>query len=201
MNWEIIKNSIYKKYSKNAGKIILHAGLVTWTTASLAHVVAIIYNDKIPQDQKKFLIPQEIADGALNIAAFYIITKSMKDIAGKFVSTGKWSNESIRTFIGKQAKRINMGDFDLNLVEKFKGENELVKGEFHKAYDPFKNGIDMISTSLGTVISCNAITPFIRNSYGAKQQKLSLEKEKKKTVQNAFRPESLSKLNGNKLKI
>lgn len=178
MNWEGIKNSIYKKYSKNAGKMILHAGVITWTTASLAHVAAIVYNDKIPQDQKKFLIPQEIADGVLNIAAFYIVTKSMKDLAGKFVTTGKWSNKAIREFVDKYGKNIKMGDFNENLPNKFKDQDEFVKGEFHKAYDPFRNGIDMLSTSLGSVISCNAITPFIRNSYGAKQQKLSIEKDK-----------------------
>jgi len=191
MNWEQLKNSIHSKYSKNAGKMILHVGVVTWAMASFAHVVAIVCNDKIPKDQKKFLIPQEIADGALNIAAFYLITKTIKDITGKLVSTGKWSNKSIRDFVSEHAKDIKMGHFDTNLPKTYGGGDE-----FHKAYDPFSAGIDMISASLGSVVSCNIATPFIRNSIAAKQQKKSLEKDNK-----LRRPELVSRLNGNRLKI
>lgn len=192
MSWDSIKASIYKKYSKNAGKMILHTGVITWTLSSLAQIGAIVYNDKIPKEQKKFLIPQEIADGLLNIAAFYIVTKSLKDIAGKLVSTGKWSNQTIRNFVEESGNKIKMGaqkmgDFKTNLPKTFEGNEE-----FYTAYEPFKNGIDMIATTIGSVVSCNVVTPFIRNSIGAKQQKQSLAKENVKKEQT---PISAIKMN------
>lgn len=179
--WNGFKNYLYKHYGQESGKLIVHTGLITWTMATLAQVGAIMFNDKIPKDQKKFLIPQEIADGVLNIIAFYTITNSLKSLAGRLVSTGKWSNVSIRNFVKKNSSKnlsegIKMGDLTTNLAKTYKGNED-----FYKAYSPFKNGMDMIATTIGSVVSCNAATPFIRNYYGAWQQKRSLNKERMNT--------------------
>lgn len=171
--WNNLKNYLYKHYGQESGKLIVHTGVITWTLASLAQIAAIVLNDKIPKEQKKFLVPQEIADGALNIFAFYTITNSLKSLAGKLVSTGKWSDASIRNFIArKPSKEIKMGELTTNLAKTYKGDEE-----FYKAYSPFKNGVDMIATTIGSVVSCNAVVP-LRNYYGAKQQKRSIEREK-----------------------
>ena len=169
--WNSLKNTVYEKYGQESGKMIVHAGVVTWITASLSQVAAIIINDKIPSDQKKFLIPQEIADGALNVLTFYLITNSLKNISGKLVSTGKWSTKAIRDFVA--AKNIKMGDMSTNLGKTFKEDKQ-----FHDVYDQFKGGMDMIAASVGSVVSCNTITPIIRNHIGANQQKNSIAQEK-----------------------
>lgn len=175
--WHNLKNYLYKHYGQESGKLIVHTGVITWTLATLAQVGAIVFNDKIPKEQKKFLIPQEIADGVLNIVAFYAITNSLKSLAGRLVSTGKWSNNSIRTFIkNNPSKEIKMGELTTNLSKTYKGNED-----FYKAYSPFKNGVDMIATTIGSVVSCNAATPFIRNAYGARQQKRSLERDRMNT--------------------
>ena len=179
--WHNLKNYLYKHYGQESGKLIVHTGVITWTLATLAQVGAIVFNDKIPKEQKKFLIPQEIADGVLNIVAFYAITNSLKSLAGRLVSTGKWSNASIRHFIAKNPPKnlnegINMGELTTNLSKTYKGNED-----FYKAYSPFKNGVDMIATTIGSVVSCNAATPFIRNAYGARQQKRSLERDRMNT--------------------
>ena len=179
--WGGLKNYIYKKYGQESGKMLVHAGVITWITSSLSQVVAIVINDKIPPEQKKFLIPQEIADGAINVLTFYIITNSMKNIAGKLTSTGKWSTKAIRDFVKKNAPEIKMGDLSTNLGKTFK-ENK----EFHDSYDQFKGGVDMISATVGSVVSCNAITPVIRNYIGAKQQKQSIERERYKQNNTAY---------------
>lgn len=170
--WSGLKNHLYEKYGQESGKMLVHAGVITWITSSLSQVVAIAVNDKVPKEQKKFLIPQEIADGAINVLTFYLITNSMKNIAGKLTSTGKWSTRAIRDFVKKNAPEIKMGDLSTNLGAKFK-ENE----NFHKCYDQFKGGMDMVAATAGSVISCNLITPVIRNHIGAKQQKKSIERE------------------------
>lgn len=168
-HWDNVKNFIYKHYGQESGKMIVHAGVITWIISSVAQIVAIAANDKIPSRQKKFLVPQEIADGALNVLAFYMITNSLKNIAGKLVSTGKWSTKAIRDFV--RNKNIKLGDMSTDLGKTFR-ENE----EFHNKYDSFKGGMDMIAATVGSVVSCNVMTPVIRNKIGAKKQKESIAK-------------------------
>lgn len=179
LSWNGIKNYIYKHYGQESGKMIVHAGVITWIASSLSQVFAVVINEKIPSDQKKFLIPQEIADGVLNVITFYAITNTMKNISGKLVSTGKWSTKAIRDFVAKNplTKDIKMGDMSTNLSKNFK-ENK----EFHDCYDKFKGGMDMMAATIGSVVSCNAITPVIRNVWGADQQKNSIAREHRKVL-------------------
>lgn len=172
LSWNIIKNYMYKQYGQHSGTMIIHAGALGWVLSSLAQITAVIMNDEIPDDQKKFLIPQEIADAAVNVLSYYLITKTFKDIGGKLVKTGKWSNKAIRDFVKDKA---NMGNIATNLEKQFEG-NEV----FYKKYSPFKNGVDMITTTIGSVLSCNFITPYLRNIFGARQQKKSIELDKAK---------------------
>jgi len=176
--WNNTKNYLYKHYGQESGKMIVHTGLITWAISSIAQVAAVVFNDKIPKEQKKFLIPQEIADGAINIIAFYALTNSMKNIGSKLVSSGKWSNKAIRDFVIKHPSKnlnegIKMGELSTNLAKTYKGNED-----FYKAYSPFNNGIGMISTTIGSVVSCNAIAPYLRNKIGSKQQKNSITRDK-----------------------
>lgn len=171
--WENFKNLIYKKYGQESGTMLVHAGVITWITASASQVIAVALNKQIPSDQKKFLIPQEIADGALNVLAFYLITNSLKNISSKLVSTGKWSTKEIRDFVSKKAPDIKLGDLATDLSNRFREDTD-----FHNCYDNFKGGADMIGATVGSVIACNAIVPVLRNKWGAKKQRESLEAKK-----------------------
>lgn len=173
--WGKLKNTIYEKYGRESGKMLVHAGLITWITAAVSQVVAVALNDKVPPEQKKFLIPQEIADGALNVLTFYCITNTVKNVAGRLVSTGKWSTKGIRDFVARNplAQNIKMGDMSTNLGKTFK-ENK----EFHDCYDNFKGGMDMFSAVVGAVTSSNIITPIIRNRIGAERQKDSIARDR-----------------------
>lgn len=186
--WNNLKNYLYKHYGQESGKMIVHTGVLTWAMATFAQVGAVVFNDKISSDQKKFLIPQEIADGAVNIVAFYAVTNSLKNLAGKLASTGKWSNAAIRKFVlNNPVKDTKLGELSTNLVKIYKGNEE-----FYKVYSPFKNGVDMIATTVGSVVSCNAIAPFIRNPIGAMQQKRSIARER--TRQNSISPYKSSQM-------
>ena len=176
------KNLLHQKYSKNAGSIILHAGAAGWILSSLAQIVAVSSNSQIPKEQKKFLIPQEALDGAINVLSFYLITKTCKDLGQKLVKTGKWSNKKIIDFIKKEAPDIKIGDMKTDIEKTFeeKFKNDIAgKNNFYKTYGPFKGGIDMITTTIGSIVSCNFLTPALRNYLGAKQQKRSIEHDKK----------------------
>lgn len=182
-SWNNLKNYLYKKYGKESGKMIVHLGVATWILASAAQVGAVIFNDKIPKAQKKFLVPQEIADGAINILAFYTVTNSLKNIAGRLVLTGKWTNRPIREFVkNNPIQRINLGDSDVNLLKIYANRDD-----FSQIYSPFKNGMDMAATTLGSVLSCNIIAPLVRNPIGAMEQKRNLKKESAKKQDISFK--------------
>lgn len=173
--WEGFKAYIYKTYSRRPGVIITHAGAISWIGSSIAQVCAIIFNDKIPKEQKKFLIPQELADGFINVASFYLITSYFTKVPGKMVKTGRWSSKAIRDFIEKNPlpEGKKMGGLRTDLTEIYEKNKE-----FRHIYDPFKGGIEMIASTIGSILSCNIATPFLRNIFASKQQKRSLEKER-----------------------
>lgn len=162
------KTYLYKHYGENPGKMLVHTGVMGWILSSLAQISAIVVNDKISPEQKSFLIPQEMADAGVNILSFYLVTSSFKKLASRLVESGKLSTKPIKNFLEKEGLRERIGKFDFN-IERYKNFNE-IKSE----YRPFKNGVDVIASTLGSVLSCNIITPILRNRYAAKKQKQAL---------------------------
>ncbi len=165
------KNLIAKHYGDNPGRMLIHTGVIGWILSAAAQVMAIAINDKIPKEQKMFLIPQEMADAAVNIVSFYAVTQTFASVAGKLVKTGKWLPGSVRAFLEKSGLGAKLGK---------KGFNVKVDGnltdELAKQYDKFNNGIDVIATTIGSILSCNIITPLVRNEIAADRQKKAISK-------------------------
>jgi hypothetical protein len=162
------KSSLYKKYGENPGKMLVHTGVLGWILSSLAQVSAVVFNDKISPEQKSFLIPQEIADAGINILSFYLITSSFKNFASKIVSTGKLSTQNIKQSLLKQGiDKSKIGNLNFDI-----GELPTVPEE----YKPFKNGVDVIASTIGSIISCNLVTPVLRNKYASQKQKQAIAK-------------------------
>ncbi len=167
-----IKDYIARHYGENVGKMLIHTGVIGWILSSAAQVMAIVINDKIPKEQKMFLIPQEIADAGVNIASFYLITQSFKGVASKLVNTGRWLPDSVRTFLSKNneiSQKVGKKGFDVLKDGKMP---EALENDFKK----FSSGIDVIATTIGSVLSCNIVTPIIRNEIAANRQKNSIKK-------------------------
>ncbi len=155
------KTSLYKNYGENPGKMLVHTGVLGWILSSLAQVSAVIFNDKISPEQKSFLIPQEIADAGINILSFYLITSSFKSIASKLVSTGKLTTKNIKNALSQEdIKNIGKSSFDIGKLK-----------NVPEGYKSFKNGIDVFASVIGSIISCNIVTPILRNEYASKKQK------------------------------
>ncbi len=171
------KDVIAKKYGDNLGKMLIHTGVIGWILSSAAQVAAIVINDKIPKEQKMFLIPQEIADAGVNIASFYLITQSFKSISSRLVSTGKWLPQSVRAFLDKSEFTAKVGKKGFDVLRDAKLPNNLVE-DFKK----FDSGIDFISTTLGSILSCNIVTPIIRNEIAAERQKSGIAKMNSNTT-------------------
>ena len=199
------KNFIARKYGNAPAKMLVHTGVIGWIMSSLAQIAAIAVNDKIDKKQKLFLIPQEIADACVNIASFYLVTSSMKDLASVLVKSGKWSTKGIRQFLAQKKIKISSDTDVFSILENSKQTKSVknLKDEFIG----FKNGMDVIATTVGSVLSCNLITPVLRNQYASISQKKSIARLEEKN--NTAKPKSyyilyhpkMSDFSGSSLKI
>lgn len=180
LHWENLKNVMFKKFGPNPGTAIMAATALGVATSSIAQSMAIAYNKKIVDKEKKFLIPQELLDGAINVAASVLIIGTMSKCAGRLVETGKWSTDGIRELIAKlpETVKVKMGDPETNLVNIFfehaaPKDNENFKTIYYK----FKWGMEMLSSAIGSVLALSVAAPFIRNYAAAKFQQAHLKKQ------------------------
>lgn len=185
-----IKDFIALHYGDKPGRMLIHTGVIGWVLSAMAQVAAIAINDKIPKEQKLFLIPQEMADAAVNILSFYAVTQTFQSVAGKLVKTGKWLPAEIRTFLKNSnlADKVGKKGFDVlkdghlssKLIPKYKG---------------FNAGIDVAATTVGSVLSCNIITPIIRNDIAARRQKKGLSRmNEKNNVENPVQKSPIKRM-------
>lgn len=194
-----VKNYVAAHYGNHPGKMLVHTGVIGWTLSAMAQVCAIVFNDKIPKDVKSYMIPQEIADAGVNILSFYLITRSCQSLTRALVSSGKLLPKAVREHLvsNKLYPSANKA-FDVlthgNLTPELKN-----------TYDRFYKGADVIGTTIGTILSCNIITPIVRNQIAASRQKEVISKRQNRVLADAnymFRPsmQSFSQNAGN-LKI
>lgn len=172
------KNTILTKYGPNPAKMLIYTGVLGWFLSSAAQVVAIAVNDKIPKEQKMFLIPQEIGDGAINVLSFFLVTSGIKSLASKLVSSGKLATPKIRNFLTESGINIKTKngwkvpkDFDFS---KFNIKNMTNFNLIKDDYNSFKNGVDVTAMTIGSILSCNIITPVLRNKYASARQQKTL---------------------------
>ena len=164
-----ILNKIATAYGKNPGKMLVHTGVISWVLSSAAQVCAIVLNDKIPKEQKMFLIPQEIADAGVNIVSFYLITQSFKSVALKLVNSGKLLPKAVKDFLVYKGVGNKLGKAGFDVYK-----SGALTPSGIKRLDSFKDGADVIGTTIGSIISCNLVTPLIRNEIAAHRQKKSI---------------------------
>lgn len=188
----------YTNFSQNPGNFLLWSGSIGWVASCISQLVAISNNDKLTGKQKKFLIPQEITDGVVNTLLFAAFTRSFTKIGEKLVHNGKWAtkelaglykttkvphlgNKTIDELIGievevdKNGKKVkqlfHIGD-TVNKLDPTEAENGI-----SKKYWPFATGVVFTFSTLGSVVACDAVTPFVRNKIASYQQKKALAKE------------------------
>lgn len=185
-----LKNYLYKHYGEEPGKMLVHTGVLSWTLSAAAQVMAIVFNDKISKKEKLFLIPQECADAGINILSFYLVTNAFTNFGTKLVKTGKLTTPLIDKYI-KDNKIKDIGKITTDISPKMPPD---VLNEFKS----LKSGISVLTNTVGSILSCNILTPILRNEYAARKQKEILTKENKNpTLQSPtgvqiFKPVSMS---------
>lgn len=167
---------IAKNFRKDASKMLIFTGVAGWSLSSLAQICGILFNPEIPNEQKVYLIPQEIADAAVNIGSFFLITQMAKKTVSKLFSTGKFAPKEVRKFLDKNkdlyGKKIGKLDFDLDEVLK-------KTADFPKdSYYTCKNFGTTVATVGAGILSSNIITPIVRNNMASSMQKKYIDEKK-----------------------
>jgi len=125
---------LWNGYSDDVGKSLIHLGAAGWFFSALAQIVMISTNDNINKKQKKFLIPQEISDGIINVGLYYTICQGIKNLGDSLVENGQILTNDTASFIKKiigkntnnlvsDVKRISDAIKDSGLVKSKKGCN------------------------------------------------------------------------------
>jgi len=169
-----IINKIAITYGKGTGKMLIHTGVIGWVLSSVAQVFAIIVNEKIPNEQKMFLVPQEIADAVVNILSFYLVTRGFQGLATKLVKNGKILPKAVKDFLIYKGAKDRIGKPGFNVYK-----SKLLTPSGLKRLSLHRDGVDVVATTIGTVISCNFITPIARNEIASFRQKKTIEKMNK----------------------
>lgn len=166
-----LKNFIAKNYSGEAGRMLVHTGAIGWTLSSIAQIIAIVINDKIPKEQKMFLVPQEAADAAVNILSFYCITQSCNSLSKLLVNTGKWLPKTVRQFLNNNSLSDKVGKVGFNILK-----DANLPADLASTFKKYRTIVDVGATTMGTVLSCNVVTPVLRNYFAAERQKSAIKK-------------------------
>ncbi len=173
--FQTIISWVYNNFKKDASKMLIWTGVAGWTLSSLAQVGALIFNPKIPDEQKSFLVPQELADAAVNIASFFMITQVTKRTVAKLFSTGKFAPQTVRDYLKKNPEvfknKIGKVSFDLDEVLK---KDETFPKDIYWACKNFGTSIATVGAG---VLSSNIITPIIRNKMASNMQKNYIAKK------------------------
>lgn len=169
-----ILNGLYNSFKKDSARMLIYTGAAGWTLSSLAQICGILFNPEISNEQKSFLVPQELADAAVNIISFICITQVVRTITSKLFSTGKFAPESVRKYLQEHglSKKVGKLNFDIDKVIE---ADKLFPAE---SYYATKNLGTTLATVGAGIISSNIITPIVRNSMASNVQKNYIARKK-----------------------
>ena len=192
--FEAFKANFNLKYGENPAKMLIYTGVLGWFLSSAAQVVATMANKEIPKEAKLYIIPQEIGDGAINVLSFFAITSVIKALGSKLVSTGKLTTPAIKAFLKKTGfnTKKNIGDIGFDIGKIFAGKNLTKYAKECGEYKEFKAGVEVAAMTVGSILSCNIVTPLLRNRVAADRQLKALAKMDYNNSNNVHRPKGIT---------
>lgn len=98
-NLKIVEDLWNGKSSGDVGKALIWLGAAGWFFSALAQIVMLYHNKDIDKKEKKFLIPQEMADGVINVTLYYTICQSIKKYGDNLVEKGQYITSKMDKFI------------------------------------------------------------------------------------------------------
>lgn len=154
----------------NNGNFLFATAAIGWFLASAAQTFGIAHSKELTKEEKKFLIPQEMADGAVNIGMYALVTTNLMKFSENLLKPGK----KAKPFITLKDEAGNILDYAKNTKDYIKMGNNFRAG----------------AAILGGVISTCILTPIIRNAVGAyikkKGNEISAPKENASLPQKPY---------------
>lgn len=191
-----VHKKVFSKLSGDMSGIFIGTTIIGYLASAGGQLYGISKNDKVAKDKKKFMRFQEMADCAVNILAYFTITKGCTKLTKSLASSGKILPESI-------VKKCNAANIDLDSVKNIGAEVSSKLGKLNSAkdvftkenikvstdsinkidnnikalnslkdeYTPFEQGMSMLGTIGGGLLSADFIAPVLRNKYASIKQK------------------------------
>ncbi len=132
----------------NNASFLFATAAIGWILASAAQTFGILKSKELSKEDKKFLVPQEIADGTANIAMYAAVTTNLMKMAEKSCKPGK---NGKAPFISLKDSAGNILDYASNTATYAKTGRNLKTG----------------AAILGGIISTCILTPIARNAFAA----------------------------------
>lgn len=173
--YQKVLGKIYNAYKANPDKMLIWTGAAGWGLSSLAQMCGIVFNSKISNKEKSFLLPQEFMDAVVNITAYIVLTKSASKILKKLVTTGKFAPQSVRQYLSKNdALNKKAAKLDLDLDKVMESDSKFPVD----AYIANKNFITTVGTIGAGIVSTSIVTPLLRNTFASTVQKRYINNKK-----------------------
>ena len=189
-----LANFVYSKCSNDLGSMLIGTTIVGWLASSGAQIIGIATNKKYSNEQKSFMIPQELGDAAINIGSFFLITTPLKKFATKLAKTGKLIPKEVITQIINNGDKNRVGKLNFDVTKQSYFE------PVSKSYNSFHNFLTTSAAVVGGIVSSNIVTPILRNKYASITQskiKVNLDNKTIKSYDpnNKFNPINVQKRN------
>lgn len=173
----------------NRPAFLKNVSAVGWALSCLAQVGAIMINDKIPSKEKKFLIPQEIMDGIVNVSLFLVLTSKATDVGRWLVASKKIVSHSLSSVVKEFKPTTKIPFWKINekniakLKQEFFNHIKTHAPDKYAEADNFIEGVGIITSIVGSILACNVATPYLRNWLASMYQKKKLKLQNKPNEQ------------------
>lgn len=159
---------IWKAYSEDIGRSLIHLGALGWLLSAAAQVTMIAKNKDIDKKEKQFLIPQEIADGVINVGLYYTICKGIKKGCEMMLENGViMTKKSFDTIMQIKQSSQSVKDFVRGTTEYFYHSGLLKKknsvGRLTDFYTTLVNLLDKKTNSFDDILKHNET---LRETFG-----------------------------------
>ena len=109
------------------------------------------------------------------------------------VSTGKWLPENVKKHLIKKGFGTKLGNINTNIGKII----EKMPSRIKTSYGRFEHGMDVTATTIGSIISCNLITPLVRNLYASHRQQAQMAKMNNKDNNQTLAKTNISNQSNN----
>ena len=137
------KDFIWEHTHKDAAKMLIAMGALGFVMSSLGQSFAIHINDKLDKKKKNFMLVQEASDGVVNIGLYLAITSGIWKLSDKILKHLGFVTQDTLNKVKANPKNIN------HVV----------------------SGGRIVTTMIASVVSCNIVTPIVRNLIAGKTRK------------------------------